>query len=49
MCSNSALTRSLDAMFTKCAKESAVIFLMTLPLCAFTVISLIPRIYFWID
>jgi hypothetical protein len=30
-------------------KESAFIFLMTLPRCAFTGISLIPRIYFWID
>jgi hypothetical protein len=30
-------------------KESAFIFRTTLPRCAFTVISLIPRIYFWID
>jgi hypothetical protein len=39
-------TRSLDAMFTKCAKQSAFIFRMTLPRCAFTVISLIPCISF---
>jgi hypothetical protein len=36
-----AHARSLEAMVAKCAKESAFIFRVTLPRCAFTVISLI--------
>ena len=35
-------TPSLEAIFTKSARESALIFSITLPRCAFTVISLIP-------
>src|ERR1700722_14752997 len=34
--------RSLAAIFTRSARESAFIFCITLPRCAFTVISLIP-------
>ena len=35
--------RSLAAMFTSSASESAFIFRIILPRCAFTVISLMPR------
>ena len=34
--------RSLAAIFTRSARESAFIFRITLPRCAFTVISLMP-------
>src|SRR3974377_757884 len=34
--------RSLDAILTRCAREPAFIFRITLPRCALTVISLMP-------
>lgn len=41
---NAGVTPSLEAMVTKSASEPAAIFRITLPRCAFTVISLIPSL-----